>query len=131
MVTRSNATVIEPFRSVRVALFTELTTPRIVEPAGTSTRLRSSRRSTMVVASKRSSTCAVFELSVLASRTSNSVPTGISLGFCERPTVPTPEVGDDDGRSSPMPTPDGVDLLSAASPRARLRMLSTRSRTSA
>jgi hypothetical protein len=88
----------------------------------------------MVVASKRSSTCAVFELSVLASRTSNSVPTGISLALDERPVVPTRLLsdagGEDDGRSSPMPVADGVDRLLAASPRARSRMLSMRSRIS-
>src|SRR5436190_903881 len=45
MVTRSNATVIEPFRSMCPALFTELTTPRMTDPAGTSTRSFSSLRS--------------------------------------------------------------------------------------
>ena len=73
---RSKASVRLPLRSRRPALLTELTTPRITEPAGTSTR-SSWRRSTIVVASNRSSTCAVAELSAVCSRTSNSVPTGI------------------------------------------------------
>ena len=77
-----------PLRSVRVASLTELTTPRITDPAGTMTRPRSSRRSTIVVASKRSSTCEVLELSGFCRRTSNSVPTGISFGFCGRGAAP-------------------------------------------
>jgi hypothetical protein len=67
----SNDTVRLPLRSVRVARFTELTTPRITEPAGINTS-RPTDRSTIVVASNRSSTCAVSELSVLCKRTSIS-----------------------------------------------------------
>ena len=69
------------------AFLTELTTPRMTEPAGTSTR-SPFIRSTIVVASKRSSTCAVAELSIFSRRTSNSVPAGTSFGFDVRPTVP-------------------------------------------
>jgi len=43
-----NATVTLPLRSVRVALSTELTTPRITEPAGISTRLPSYMSTTVV-----------------------------------------------------------------------------------
>src|SRR5438105_3879093 len=78
MVTWSNTTVRLPLRSRRPALVTELTTPRIAEPAGTITR-SPSRTSTIVVASKRSSTCALPEFSGVWRRTSNSVPTGTSL----------------------------------------------------
>ena len=88
IVMRSNATCMLPLRSMRPALFTELTTPRASDPAGTTTRPSASLRSTTVVASNRSSTCEVAELSGDWSRTSNSVPTATSLGFCVRPAVP-------------------------------------------
>ena len=59
---RSKLSVRLPLRSARPALSTDATTPRIVEPAGTT--MRPSRvRSTSVVASKRSSTASVPELS--------------------------------------------------------------------
>ena len=60
-----------PFRSVREARFTELTTPRIIEPAGISTSLPR-YKSTAVVASNRSSTCAVPDVSSFCSLTSIS-----------------------------------------------------------
>ena len=76
-VSRSNVTVRLPRRSIREARSTLETTPRSSEPAGTSKR-SFSYRSITVVASKRSSTIAVSELSSCCSRASSSVPTGIS-----------------------------------------------------
>jgi hypothetical protein len=54
--------------------------PRITEPAGTSTRPFFPNGAS-VVASKRSSTFAVPEFKWLWRRTSNSVPTGISVAL--------------------------------------------------
>ena len=76
---RSNVSVSEPSRSTRPALSTSLTTPRMTEPAGTSTR-PSCIRSATVVVSKRCSTVAVSELNVVRSRTSTSCPAGIVPG---------------------------------------------------
>ena len=126
MVTRSKATVIDPFRSMWPALVTALTTPRMTEPAGTSTWLFSSRRSTSVVASNLSSTCAVPELSEFCSRTSNSVPTGNSSGFWIY-TVPAGADGSIDRESLERASVDrvpGVEYEPVASPRARMRMFS-------
>ena len=75
------------FRWVIVVFVTELTTPRMTEPAGIIIR-SFSRKSTSVVASNRSSTNAVAELSDCDRRTSSSVPTGISVR----------DVDDDDDR---------------------------------
>src|ERR1051325_582301 len=60
---------------MRSAGSTADTTPRTVEPAGTSTRPFCIRSAT-VVASNRCSTFAVPELSVVPSRTSSSCPAG-------------------------------------------------------
>jgi hypothetical protein len=72
---------------VRVAGSTAVTTPRITEPAGITMRPLA-LTSTRVVASNRSSTCVVPEFSGACSRTSSSVPDGISID---------PAAGADDG----------------------------------
>ena len=98
----------------RLAGVTEFTTPRITEPAGTSMRPFRSY-GTIVVASKRSSTRAVPEFKRDCSRTSNSVPTGISVGLSRSSATGLREVEDDAG---------------AGSPRAWVRSRSIRSRRS-
>src|SRR5262245_4115023 len=62
---------------MRPALSTALTTPRTIEPAGTSTR-PFCVRSTAVTASKRCSGIAVSELNEFCRRTSGSWPAGIT-----------------------------------------------------
>src|SRR5688572_32499440 len=99
-----------PLRSVRLALSTDRTTPLTTEPAGISTRLPL-YRSTTVVASNRSSTCAVSELSCDCSRTSISWPDGITLSPCARGRSGS----DEDGRGSEY---GGRDVDDPAVPRS-------------
>ena len=120
-----------PVRLVRVAGSTALTTPRITAPAGTSVR-PSITRSTSVVASKRSSTFVVPELSTFDRRTSSSVPAGISrlVEVRDGRSVDGAGAGAGSGGSG-VPGAGVLVAVPAAVPRARLRTPSIRDSTSA
>src|SRR5687767_6008084 len=102
-VTWSKLTVSRDVRLVRVPGSTAVTTPRITEPAGITTRPLTFR-STSVVASNRSSTCAVPELRAFCRRTSISVPGGTV--YAPLPVAPVPRVP----ACVRPPTPDWLEL---------------------
>src|SRR5262245_45435165 len=89
--------------------------------------------STRVVASKRSSTCAVPEFSGVCRRTSISVPEGISIEPADAAAVEDDGDVDDAwvrGATAEDTGADEDDEVAGASPRARERRSSMRSRTS-
>src|SRR3989442_6252614 len=95
----------------------------MTEPAGMTTR-SPCLRSTIVVASKRSSTCAVRELNGCCRRTSSSVPTGTSAVDADRPSpvrgcdtrVPLSAAGVPAGGGKPPPPPPPAPQRDVSNP---------------